>query len=202
MATKILHIPYGAAAGEPAEPITCRNGWQDNDGYEKAFFSAVWDDKSLTVRFLTEDAPIVCRTFADQGPVSDDSCVEVFLRPCEGGEYWNLEFNIAGYINASHRLLRSEKTPLTADECASIVRKANPQLSAPAEGTETCGWTLEVNIPWEIIGVEPRKGLRISGNFYACAGKAPKPYYLSWAPIATGKPDFHRPEFFGDIILD
>ena len=25
------------------------------------------------------------------------------------------------------------------------------------------------------------------------------PHYLSWMPIDTPKPDFHRPEFFGKI---
>ncbi|MDE5921249.1 MAG: hypothetical protein K2G82_06535, partial [Paramuribaculum sp.] len=28
-----------------------------------------------------------------------------------------------------------------------------------------------------------------------------EPHYLSWAPITTPQPDFHRPEFFGNITL-
>ncbi|MBO7233161.1 MAG: hypothetical protein J6V16_08435, partial [Bacteroidales bacterium] len=26
-----------------------------------------------------------------------------------------------------------------------------------------------------------------------------QPHYLSWQPINTEKPDFHRPEFFGTL---
>lgn len=202
MKSKTLYIPYGSIPGAPAESLACRNGWAGNDGAEEAFFSAIWNEDVLAVRFLTRNAPAVCRSFEDMAPVSDDSCVEVFLRPQDGGEYWNLEFNIAEFINASHRLVRNAKTPLTPDERAAIVRIAEPRISAPDDCAGIGEWTLEVRIPWKILGVEPRKGLRMTGNFYACAGNADKPYYLSWAPIATPAPDFHRPEFFGEIVLD
>ena len=31
--------------------------------------------------------------------------------------------------------------------------------------------------------------------------KTAHPHYLSWSPIGTEKPDFHRPEFFGELVL-
>lgn len=202
MKSKVFHIPYGSIPVPPAEPIACRNGWIGNDGTEEAFFSAVWNEAVIIVRFLTRKAPIVCRNFADMASVSDDSCVEVFLRPEEDGEYWNLEFNIAEFINASHRLVRNAKTPLTPEECAAVVRRSTIRVVSPEEGNRRDEWGFEVHVPWRILGVEPRKGMRMTGNFYACAGKADIPYYLSWAPIATEKPDFHRPDFFVEIVLD
>lgn len=199
---KTLHIPYGNEPAAPAEAIANRNGWVGNDGPERAFFSAVWNEDALTVRFLTQDAPIVARNLVEQGAVSDDSCVEVFLRP-EGSErYYNIEFNIACYINAARRLSRYDKIPLSAEECASIRRTASPAVNAPVEYREAEDWTLTVAIPWKLLGVVPCRGMRMEGNFYACAGDAPKPYFLSWAPIESEKPDFHRPEYFGDIVLD
>ena len=41
----------------------------------------------------------------------------------------------------------------------------------------------------------------IRANFYKCGDKTAHPHYLSWSPIDTPKPDFHRPEFFGELIL-
>lgn len=202
MKSKTFLIPYGSAPAAPSEPLACRNGWAGNDGSEEAFVAAAWNEEALTVCFLTKNATVVCRNFANQSPVSDDSCVEVFIKPVDGGEYWNFEFNIAAFINGSHRLVRNAKTPLTEEECASVKRSASPAVTAPVFSDEPAEWTFTVSIPWTVLGVKPHKGMRMTGNFYACAGKAPHPYYLSWAPIDTDKPDFHRPEFFGDFILD
>ncbi|MDE6449753.1 MAG: hypothetical protein K2L41_06690, partial [Muribaculaceae bacterium] len=38
-------------------------------------------------------------------------------------------------------------------------------------------------------------------QLYSCASAIESPYYLSWSPIDTPRPDFHRPEFFGYLIL-
>ena len=58
-------------------------------------------------------------------------------------------------------------------------------------------------IPLEILGIEYNgKPVSMRGKFNKCAEATSQPHYLSWAPIKTPAPDFHRPEFFGDIILD
>ena len=36
-------------------------------------------------------------------------------------------------------------------------------------------------------------------NFYKCGDKTLQPHFLSWSPIHSEKPDFHRPEDFGII---
>ena len=53
----------------------------------------------------------------------------------------------------------------------------------------------------EILGVVPRPGMIMRANFQAVCSAGNPPYYMSWSPIDTPKPDFHRPEFFGEIIL-
>ena len=37
----------------------------------------------------------------------------------------------------------------------------------------------------------------LKANFYKCGDKLSVPHYLSWNPVTTEKPDFHRPEYFG-----
>lgn len=41
----------------------------------------------------------------------------------------------------------------------------------------------------------------MKANFYKCGDGLTVPHYLSWSPIVTEKPDFHRPEFFNQIKL-
>jgi hypothetical protein len=63
-------------------------------------------------------------------------------------------------------------------------------------------WRVGVVIPFELIGVDPENlPESIRANFYKCGDKTAHPHYLSWSPIETPKPDFHRPEFFGELLL-
>ena len=53
-----------------------------------------------------------------------------------------------------------------------------------------------------LIGIEYNNSpIETMGNFYKCASGSSQPHYLSWNPINTEKPDFHRPDFFGKIIF-
>ena len=37
------------------------------------------------------------------------------------------------------------------------------------------------------------------GNFYKCGDLTQREHYLSWNRVACAEPDFHRPEFFGEL---
>ena len=51
------------------------------------------------------------------------------------------------------------------------------------------------------FGLERFDGLQARGNFYKCGDGLPVPHFVSWAPIDTPNPDFHRPEFFDTICF-
>jgi len=40
---------------------------------------------------------------------------------------------------------------------------------------------------------------KLEGNFYKCADETSTPHYVSWSEISTAAPDFHKPEFFGEL---
>ena len=63
-------------------------------------------------------------------------------------------------------------------------------------------WRVTVVIPFSLIGVDPENlPERLRANFYKCGDETAHPHFLSWSPIGTPSPDFHRPEFFGELIL-
>ena len=45
-------------------------------------------------------------------------------------------------------------------------------------------------------------GVRFRGNCYKCGDRTEHPHYLAWNPVNTLSPDFHRPEFLGEMILN
>jgi len=63
-------------------------------------------------------------------------------------------------------------------------------------------WELVVAIPLELMGLDPANlPEKILANFHKCADDTNAPHFLSWNPIDTPAPDFHRPEFFGELYF-
>lgn len=180
--------------------IDCLN-WTEFPYRPSVKFAAAYTPTHLTVWFCTDSSFVKAENSANQSAVSSDSCVEVFIRPYAGGEYWNFEFNCIGAVNASHRVERPAAVRLSDDDLETIVRRADFPPVPFAERPAVRPWTLLVEIPFALMGVDPVPGTVLEANFYACAGAASKPYYLSWNAIDAPRPNFHLPGFFGRIVL-
>ena len=49
---------------------------------------------------------------------------------------------------------------------------------------------------------ELKSGDIIKANFYCCADNKPSgKYYASAFPIGTPEPDYHRPEYFAELVI-
>lgn len=218
MERRTLHIPHINALDSYLEPDVIlrvldergvrghidKANWLETFPYRPlSTFTAAHSDKNLYIDFFVRSSFLRAENCADQSPVSQDSCVEVFLQPKIDGEYWNFEFNCIGAINASHRYERPSPTRLTSDELVLIKRYPSCGTSTFKEKVGLCVWNLLVVIPLSLLGLEnAAPGTVLRGNFYKCSSASSYPHYLSWNPIIAPKPDFHRPEFFGDIILE
>lgn len=117
--------------------------------------------------------------------------------------YYNFEFNCIGTIHAARRMDRHSGEKLTDEQLDSVRRLASCGTRPSEELQGIFSWNLLAAIPLSLIGVsyEPGNPVDMRANFYKCADATSEPHYLSWAPITTPQPDFHRPEFFGDITL-
>ncbi len=166
--------------------------WPGSEYAPETNFRLGYDKNCLYILYeVNESRPVRTKT-ADFEQVCEDSCVEFF---CEapGGRYFNFEFNANGVGTFASRLSRRQgKRQLDCQEALAIGRQ-------PIIGDDN--WQLLVTIPWQLLGIEPQKGRKIRANFYKCGDKTPHPHYLSWNAIKTAAPDFHQPEFFGELIL-
>jgi hypothetical protein len=62
------------------------------------------------------------------------------------------------------------------------------------------GWTAEFKIPLKPLGWDG-DAKKIRGNFYSILGRAPKrSFWSSFQPKAAGKPNFHQPQFFQQLL--
>jgi len=132
--------------------------------------------------------------------VCEDSCMEFFFSPAAGDErYFNLEVNPLGNLYLGFRKNREEAARL-------ILEDPQKQFSLRTGRTEN-GWEAEYEIPADFIalffpGFRFVSGATMRGNCYKCGDLTPKVHYLTWNPMTSGTPDYHRPMDFGCFILE
>lgn len=177
--------------------------WEEEFPYKPvAAFGIARTDRNLYIRYFVRGNSLKASYAEDGSPVYTDSCVEFFMKKEEDAEYMNFEFNCIGTCDASRRLSRSESKSVTAGEYLSIRRYPSVRSRAFPEKTGIHAWALIVCIPFEVMGLNPDSlPEKIMGNFYKCADGTKYPHYLSWNPVETKQPDFHRPEYFGEIFF-
>ena len=151
---------------------------------------------ALQMTCMESEPLAVYKNFDD--PVWKDSCLEFFASFNNASPlYMNLEMNSAGAFLMGIRTSRENKR-----SAAEIV--ALP----PVKATKDEGfWRVEYMISFEIIEklfgkTELKSGSVFKGNFYKCGDDTAVPHFGSWAPIGTEKPDFHRPEYFGELVIE
>jgi hypothetical protein len=166
-------------------------------------FNIARSKDSLFIKFSVRGSMLRAIYSNDQDPVHEDSCVEFFCMPVGAEKYTNFEFNCIGTCSASKRKSRDEEVvPLTIDELKSIKRFPSIGRRAFNEMEGMFEWELTVKIPFILLGIDPSNlPDKIIGNFYKCADGTDSPHFVTWNPVKTDKPDFHRPEFFGVLYL-
>ncbi len=161
------------------------------------------DDKILLKFYVTEKMIRAMETEVN-GSVYLDSCVEFFLS-VDGLNYYNFEFNCIGITHVGWGIGRHGRKLLPPE----VVRSIQVKSSLGDKPFDT----RHGNFSWNIIILIPSssflfdQGISFSGlsgtaNFYKCGSALPEQHYLTWNPVNTPGPDYHRPEYFGQIDFE
>lgn len=160
-------------------------------------------DDAIFIKYIVSGTSLKAVYTEDQSPVHEDSCVEFFCMPEGATKYTNFEFNCIGTCSASSRKGRSEDVvPFSKEDMATIERYPSVGRKPFKEMEGMFTWDLTVKIPFKLMGIDSNNlPEKIRGNFYKCADDTVSMHFVSWAPINTENPDFHRPEFFGELVF-
>lgn len=192
----------GAAfASLPEHPIACNNWSRDYPYAPRVTFRMFHNGPCLMLRYDVAEECTKAEVAEDHGEVWTDSCAEFFIAP--GGEgYYNFETNAAGRMLAAWRRSRTEALPAPAEVMQSIARSSSLGSEPFAERRGDMRWSLTLKIPAGALfrhGLTGWSGLHARMNLYKCGDGLSQPHFLSWQPIDTPQPNFHMPQFFGEV---
>jgi len=179
--------------------------WLDN-GYKPRVEARLgWSGRFLYVGFRVGEKKAPVRYTKFQDPVYKDSCVEFFVDmfPARHLGYLNFEMNAAGTLLAQFGPDRNSRRPLWPEDLAGFSVIAAEEIGEERGGP---AWSVEYRIPLalfrRIYSEDVRPGHRAAANFYKCGDNTPLPHYGAWSRVGTTAPDFHRPEFFGELLFE
>ncbi len=212
---KIPRLPFDDPAQDPAglsahmdtlpkEEIGVIN-WPEFSYKPEVHFAVAWAPGMIVVKYYVREEVIRARFTEDNAPVWKDSCVEFFVAPGDDGVYYNFEINCIGTCLAEKGLSRSPREKLQPEVIEHIKRFPSLGVAPFEEKKGDFSWELLAIIPVASFvdhAVEPDlQGKTFRANFYKCGDELSKPHYLTWNPVRTPQPDYHRPEFFREILF-
>ena len=185
------------------------NGWR-MDFRPETTVRICYNDEYLYIIYRVEDNFIRCLTNKTNGEVWKDSCVEFFFSPLDSKprSYFNLEINCGGAIRLGYqRVPRIDNLLVTEEDIKeikvfhSLPEKIEREIVSPRE------WFVEAALPIAMLEhyaqiMVPRSGIKWKANLYKCAENNSHPHWLSWTKIESTSPNFHLPEFFGEITFE
>ena len=167
-------------------------------------FKIAYSKKEIYLKYFVSEKYVKAEKTGINQDVYEDSCVEFFVSPADDGIYYNLEFNsIGAFLIGSGTGRRDSKRidPSIAAQLRCLPDLGNKPFPERYGQQE---WTLTVAIPVSLFfrhTIDSLEGREFRVNFYKCGDGLTEPHYLTWNPVHTEKPDFHRPEYFGIITF-
>ena len=169
----------------------------DETGYRpEARAYTAWDKSGLHALLCAKEEMIATEAVGFGDAVCKDSCLEWFVQPfADDPRYINVEVNAAGVVYIGFGTGREDSMPLP---------EMPEDMTVTASRHEDGWWAIAYTIPISLLNRlygRSFEGGRMRGNFYKC-DESIHPHFGSWTPIEHPFPDFHRPEFFGDMTLE
>lgn len=178
--------------------------WQEYPYRPQVRFRIAHTGGTILLEYSVCEKTSRARYGEDDGSVWTDSCVEFFS--CMGGDniYYNIETNCIGTVLLGAGPEREGRFRAGRD-ITSKIKRYSTLGDKPFEEKETGEWSLSLVIPAEVFhqhDIRQLGGRTVRANFYKCGDELSTPHFLSWNPIEIEKPDFHRPDFFGEITFE
>jgi hypothetical protein len=184
-------------------PISVVN-WKSYPYSPEVSFRIAHTGSHIILKFNVREKAVRAAETRINGEVYKDSCVEFFVS-VDGKHYYNFEFSCIGTPHVAYGEGRHNRQYLPEE----VIRQITIASSLGDQPFETktgdFAWELTAIIPVTTFIHNPEirlKQLMATANFYKCGDELPEPHFVTWNPVGTEQPDYHRPEYFGKLIFE
>jgi hypothetical protein len=211
--TKVIDVPYvgdneedlhalGLLLNKQPLQLIDNSPWPEYKSTAKAGFSIAHNGNSILIRYEVEEKELKSITRDYNQNVHKDNCVEFFISfGTNGIAYYNIELNCLGSLKIGYGVGRGKRLPLAAEFLDQV--RINTSINYTRDnGSNLVKWQLLLNIPATVFSedtITSFNGISCKANFYKCGDDLPDPHFLCWNRIEVESPDFHRPEYFGQL---
>lgn len=179
--------------------------WKEYPYRPEVRFRIAHTYEAILLNYRVKEKSVRARYGEDGGSVWTDSCVEFFVIPANDGVYYNIECNCIGTVLVGVGKVRNDREHAPREVTSKIQRWSSFGSLPFEERIGECTWELSLVIPYPVFyhhEINSFGGIEIKGNFYKCGDELQTPHFLSWNKIEIDKPDFHRPDFFGNLRFE
>lgn len=163
-------------------------------------FKIAYTQENIILEYEVKEKYLKAIYLKSNDPVYKDSCVEFFIS-FDKERYYNFEFNslgtaLVGYGTADRESRERLPSELIEKIITRSIVNTDKKMGADNE------WTLQLQIPFALFykdNIKSLKGIQATANFYKCGDDLPEPHFVSWNKIGAPEPNFHLPQYFGEI---
>jgi len=158
------------------------------------------DGDALLVRFDCSDRDIWATHTRRDAPLWEEEAVELFMAPGEGdpAEYVEIEVNPLGAVfDARVSNPRGRRDSMRVD-----ARWNAAGLVAAVDRPSPGAWRAQIVIPWVDVCPGPPPPVWRANFFRIERPRGGVHEFSCWSPTLVDPPDFHKPAFFGRLVLD
>ncbi len=184
-------------------PINIIN-WEKFSYHPKVSFRIAHNQNEICLIYYVNEKYILAKETNTNGEVYKDSCVEFFIS-FDNKNYYNFEFNCIGTIHLAYGSGRGNRKFVSTKIINKIEIESSLGNQPFNEKKGNFEWKIMIRIPvecFEFSNLKSLNGLKATANFYKCGDYTTQPHFLTWQPIASENPDYHRPEYFGQIFFE
>lgn len=178
--------------------------WKEFSYKPKVNFRIGHVKNEIWLKYEVEEKHILAHETRINGEVYKDSTCEFFIS-VDGKNYYNFEFSCIGTIHLAYGPGRGNRQFIPEDWVRKIEIHSTLGTLPFEERSGNFQWEMIIRIPVEVFrfdNIQSLNGLKATANFYKCGDATSEPHYITWNPVNTDSPDYHRPEFFGKIEFE
>lgn len=162
-------------------------------------FAVAHNGTNLLIHYRVTEKRTLGTMENDLDAVYKESCCELFCMNEGDSLYYNIESNCLGSILMECGRGRDNRTVSSAGNLQLIDRWASLGRKSIGLIAQETHWELALVVPIAAFwrhNYGTLSGKTFLVNVYNCVGSGDDRQYVTWNPIDTPSPDFHRPEYF------